>query len=136
MAHALWNYNGKCKNIHGHSYKLYVTIQGTPKQEKDHPQDGMIMDFGDLKELTKKHIVDVFDHALILNENIPNKDEFLEAHSFCDNVLFVPFQPTSENIIQHFANVFLSVLPPHVILQKLVLHETASSFVQWENIGQ
>ena len=49
MAHALLDYDGACRNVHGHSYKLYVTIFGEPIQSPGHPKDGMVMDFKDLE---------------------------------------------------------------------------------------
>jgi 6-pyruvoyltetrahydropterin/6-carboxytetrahydropterin synthase len=53
MAHALWNYDGLCKNIHGHTYKLYVTVMGVPCNDSDDQKNGMVIDFGDLKRIVK-----------------------------------------------------------------------------------
>lgn len=63
MAHALWNYDGPCRNVHGHSYILYVTLAGEPVNDPDHPRNGMVIDFGDLKKIVRENIVDRFDHA-------------------------------------------------------------------------
>ena len=49
--HALYGYDGKCKNIHGHSYKLFVTVQGTPITDTSHVKYGMVIDFTDLKKI-------------------------------------------------------------------------------------
>ena len=64
-AHALYGYDGKCKNIHGHSYHIYVTVIGTPIEDDKHPKNGMVMDFGDLKVIVKREIVSKFDHAVV-----------------------------------------------------------------------
>ena len=56
MAHVLWNYDGPCKNVHGHSYRLFVTIYGTPSTNQDDPKNGMVIDFSDLKSIIKKQI--------------------------------------------------------------------------------
>ena len=72
-AHALYGYDGKCKNIHGHSYKLYVTVKGIPSQDSNDVKLGMVMDFGDLKKIVNEAVVDVFDHAILLNEDSPHK---------------------------------------------------------------
>ncbi len=48
-AHVLYNYDGKCKNLHGHSYKLLVTVKGAINYDLSDPKNGMVMDFGDLK---------------------------------------------------------------------------------------
>ncbi len=53
MAHALWNYDGLCRNLHGHSYILRVTVKGQPIADSNHPKFGMVMDFGDLKAIVK-----------------------------------------------------------------------------------
>jgi len=53
MAHVLWNYDGPCKNVHGHSYRLFVTLSGFPVDNQENPKNGMVIDFGDLKVLLK-----------------------------------------------------------------------------------
>src|SRR5665648_247887 len=67
MAHALWNYDGPCRNVHGHSYRLFVTISGVPVEEPGNPKNGMVIDFSDLKYIVKKEIVNVFDHAVAVS---------------------------------------------------------------------
>ena len=51
MAHALWDYDGLCRNIHGHSYILAVTVIGVPNEDRNSPTYGMVMHFGDLKRI-------------------------------------------------------------------------------------
>jgi len=58
--HALYGYDGKCRNIHGHSYKLSVTVIGKPISDSSNVKYGMVIDFGDLKKIVNKEIVDVF----------------------------------------------------------------------------
>ena len=77
MAHALYGYDGLCANIHGHSYKLWVTVKGEVKNENGHTKDGMLMDFTDLKSIVKPEIVDKYDHSLVLNANSPHADFFI-----------------------------------------------------------
>ena len=59
--HALYGYDGKCRNVHGHSYKLYVTVIGSPIQDNSNVKFGMVIDFSDLKKIVKEEIVDIFD---------------------------------------------------------------------------
>ena len=73
MAHALKGYDGLCRNIHGHSYELLVTISGYPISDSNSPKLGMVMDFGDLKQIVRSTIVDVYDHALVLNNTYPKE---------------------------------------------------------------
>ena len=64
--HALYGHDGKCKNIHGHSYKLYVTVIGEPITDSNSPKFGMIIDFADLKSMVKKEIVEELDQVFCL----------------------------------------------------------------------
>lgn len=66
-AHVLYNYDGKCKNMHGHSYKLFVTVKGNPINDLENPKNGMVVDFGDIKKIVKEEIIDVWDHAVLIN---------------------------------------------------------------------
>ena len=70
--HALYGYDGKCKNVHGHSYKLSVTVIGTPISDSNNVKFGMVIDFSDLKKIVREEIVDVFDHATVFNKNTPH----------------------------------------------------------------
>ena len=130
-AHALYGYDGKCKNVHGHSYQLYVTIIGEPINDASHVKNGMVLDFGDLKKIVKSEIVDVFDHATVLNRNSPHKDlaEKIMPHS--PKVILVEYQPTSENMIVDFAKLISAKLPDSVKLHSLKLYETQNSYAEW-----
>ena len=128
MAHALYGYDGVCANIHGHSYRLWVTVKGEVKNKNGHTKDGMLMDFTDLKSIVKPEIVDKYDHSLVLNANSPHADLDLSAFN---KVYYLDYQPTSENLVLDFANFIKEQLPDGVDLLKVVLSETASSFAEW-----
>ena len=102
-AHALYGYDGKCKNIHGHSYQLFVTVIGSPLDDDQHPKNGMVMDFGDLKYIVKEEIVNKFDHAVVLNENSPHKELAKNIGDHSHKVVMVPYQPTSEKMLFDFS---------------------------------
>jgi len=129
--HALYGYDGKCRNVHGHSYKLYVTVIGQPISETTHVKLGMVIDFSDLKVIVKNKIVDVFDHATVFNKNTPHVELAKELADRGHNVLLVDYQPTSEMMIIDFANVIKQELPSHIKLHSLKLQETDSSYAQW-----
>ena len=76
-AHALPGYDGKCRNIHGHSYVLYVTVKGETRTngEGDTAKEGMIVDFKVLKGIVEENIIDVLDHALLLRQGTPLANE-------------------------------------------------------------
>ncbi len=127
-AHALTDYDGKCRHIHGHSYRLFVTLKGTPLLEINHPKSGMVLDFSELKNIVNKLIIDPFDHALILREDARLVDEIKEAYQ---NVIVVGFQPTCENLTVYFAGLIHDNLPEMLELQSIKLYETPTSFVEW-----
>ena len=128
MAHALHGYDGLCKNIHGHSYMLWVTIIGEVLQEKENAKNGMVLDFSLLKKIVKPEIVDKYDHSLVLNANSPHADIDLAAF---EKVFLLPYQPTSENLVYDFATTIQKKLPKNIKLYKVVLSETATSFAEW-----
>lgn len=129
--HALYGYDGKCKNVHGHSYKLFVTVIGTPITDSDNVKFGMVIDFGDLKKMVKKEIVDKFDHATVFNKNTPHIELASELESRGHDVILVDYQPTSENMVIDFAEKIVKNLPDHINLHSLKLQETDSSFAEW-----
>jgi len=129
--HALYGYDGKCRNVHGHSYKLSVTVLGTPIADPNHVKQGMVIDFGDLKKIVNEEIVDVFDHATVFNKNTPHIELANELSKRNHQVILVDYQPTSENMIVDFANRIKSRLPENVQLFSLKLRETATSFADW-----
>jgi 6-pyruvoyltetrahydropterin/6-carboxytetrahydropterin synthase len=130
MAHALQNYDGPCKNIHGHSYELFVTVMGTPIEDHTNPKNGMLIDFGDLKHLTRTHIIDKLDHALVLKSSISEEVVSLLRNQFA-NIILVDYQPTSENMLIDFAKTLQAVLPSNIKLHSLKLRETCTSFAEW-----
>ncbi|HOI49414.1 MAG TPA: 6-carboxytetrahydropterin synthase QueD [Prolixibacteraceae bacterium] len=130
MAHTLYGYDGVCRNIHGHSYNLEITVAGEPLHQPGHPHDGMLIDFGDLKKIVKTHITDRFDHALMVNSLVPeNQLEILQKTT--DRIHIVDFQPTSENIVVFFAEILQPLLPRGVSLFSIRLYETVTSFAEW-----
>jgi len=130
MAHALRNYDGPCRNVHGHSYRLFVTISGNPVSDIQNPKNGMVIDFSDLKNIVKKEIINVFDHATAVSGSYDNKmlDSF---KMMLGNVIIVDYQPTCENLVADFASRIRKHLPDKVTLHSLKLYETATSNAEW-----
>ncbi len=130
MAHALKDYDGKCRFIHGHTFGLEVSVKGGILEQEQHPKNGMVMDFGDVKKIVKEHIVDVFDHAFVLNR----KSSFeipTEAKQMFGNIVYVDFQPTSENMAVYFAGIIQRHLPAGVELVRVMVRETPTSYAEW-----
>ncbi len=129
--HALYGYDGKCRNVHGHSYKLAVTVIGYPIEDQDNVKYGMVIDFGDLKKIVKEEVVDQFDHATVFNQNTPHVDLAKELKDRGHDVILVDYQPTSENMVIDFAARISSRLPQEIELYSLRLQETESSYAEW-----
>ncbi len=129
--HALYGYDGKCRNVHGHSYKLSVTVIGAPISDTTNVKYGMVIDFGDLKKIVKEEIVNVFDHATVFNKNTPHIELAKELEDRDHNVLLVDYQPTSEMMVIDFAKKINNRLPDNIKLHSLRLRETDTSFAEW-----
>ena len=129
--HALYGYDGKCKNVHGHSYKLSVTVIGKPITDTSNVKFGMVIDFGDLKKIVKEEIVDLFDHATVFNQNTPHIELANELKNRGHHVILVDYQPTSENMVIDFAKKIKNRLPNYIELHSLKLQETETSFAEW-----
>jgi 6-pyruvoyltetrahydropterin/6-carboxytetrahydropterin synthase len=127
--HALYGYDGKCKNVHGHSYRLDVI--GSPITDNANVKFGMVIDFTDLKKIVKQEIVDVFDHATVFNKNTPHIELAKELKDRGHNVLLADYQPTSEMMVIDFAKKIKKHLPSNIKLHALKLQETATSFAEW-----
>ncbi len=129
--HDLYGYDGKCKNVHGHSYKLSVTVIGKPIVDRSNVKFGMVIDFTDLKKIVKEEIVDQFDPATDYNETTPHIELAKELKTRGHHVILVDYQPTSENMVIDFAQRIKNRLPEGITLFSLKLQETDSSFAEW-----
>lgn len=130
MAHVLWNYDGPCRNVHGHSYKLYVTLSGRPFDDPVNPKNGMVIDFVDIKNLVMREIVSIFDHSVVIGTHA-NEEKIRALREMFGNIIMVDYQPTCENMVADFAGRIKKQLPQDVKLHSLKLYETASSYAEW-----
>jgi 6-pyruvoyltetrahydropterin/6-carboxytetrahydropterin synthase len=130
MAHVLWNYDGPCRNVHGHSYILYVTLAGQPLNDPDEPRNGMVIDFGDLKKIVKETVVDRFDHSLMVSAFAPAETVEVYKKHF-GNVIVSTYQPTCENLVADIAAIIGTRLPDGISLHSVKLYETATSYAEW-----
>ena len=130
MAHSLHNYDGLCKHIHGHSYNMEVTLIGEPKNEPDAIKDGMVIDFGDLKKIVKKKVVDCFDHSYMVPSRY-SKERIEHLKKTTERLIVVDFQPTAENIVVYIAEILQQHLPSYVELYSIRLSETSTAYAEW-----
>jgi 6-pyruvoyltetrahydropterin/6-carboxytetrahydropterin synthase len=127
-AHALDCHDGKCSNIHGHSYKLHVTVLGKPNRSKGDAKDGMVIDFSDIKHIVKTMVVNPFDHALVLEKDSPYLTDELRQRQ---KLILYDLQPTAENMIIDMVDRIQQKMPSEIKLYSVKLYETASSFAAW-----
>ena len=131
MAHALLGYDGPCSNIHGHTYRLLVTLRGKVRNESNHPKDGMLIDFGWLKKIVNDKIVKQYDHALVLNKDLAETHQLNLAH-ITEKIIYTPFQPTCENLLLAIKKELnLSFKESDYELFKIKLYETPTSYAEW-----
>ncbi|MFR9504280.1 MAG: 6-carboxytetrahydropterin synthase [Rikenellaceae bacterium] len=130
-AHALEGYDGACREIHGHSYRLFVTVKGVPCRDESSPKCGMVIDFGDLKRVVNEQIISRLDHSFVMRRT-PRAERLAEVmKEQFENVQIVDYQPTCENMLYDFAARIAPRLPQGVALHALKLHETATSYAEW-----
>lgn len=130
-AHALEGYDGLCSQIHGHSYRMFVTIIGTPIDDPQSPKYGMVMDFGDLKRIVNRCVVDRLDHSFMIKRSSANRELIESLSKFYSRIEVVDYQPTCENMVSRFAAQISSQLPESVELFGIKLYETAKSYAEW-----
>jgi|SRR5690606_4479962 6-pyruvoyltetrahydropterin/6-carboxytetrahydropterin synthase len=126
--HALNEYEGACKNIHGHSYELRVSVTTSNQSDDFLPAPGFIIDFKEIKKIVTQKIVDHLDHKLILSK------AYLQKHpqfNELENLIIWDFEPSAENILLFIKNTLFNEFPEEIKLRKLLLYETKSSFVEW-----
>jgi 6-pyruvoyltetrahydropterin/6-carboxytetrahydropterin synthase len=124
------DYDGVCANIHGHSYRLLVTVSGNVNEIQENPKLGMVIDFGDLKNIISEEILDHFDHSLAVYDKT-GADIKEQMKNITRHILFLPFQPTCENLTIYFAGMIKKRLPANIQLHSLRLHETPASYAEW-----
>ncbi|HOB82851.1 MAG TPA: 6-carboxytetrahydropterin synthase [Bacteroidales bacterium] len=130
MAHVLKGYDGPCRNVHGHSYRLFVTVRGEPLNDSRSSKNGMVMDFTDLKEIVLKTIIERFDHSVVMSSDFAEEKKKMMEDAF-GNAVIVGYQPTCENLVADFARMLKNSLPAGVRLHSLRLCETAKSYAEW-----
>lgn len=125
MGHRLMFHNGGCQNLHGHSYRLRVTLHGSVGD------DGMIMDFSELKKIVKPIIAEI-DHCMMLHEKDDEFIKFMKTHGM--KLITLPVHPTAENIAIYLGEKIKIELKSHYQVKKITLRlqETATAWAETE----
>ena len=125
-AHFLCGYNGKCANIHGHTWRIEVTV-GDERLVESGEKRGMVIDFSDLKDAVRTLAKD-FDHTLIFEKGSLKAStvDALKSEGF--SLKEVPFRPTAENFARHFYGVLSKKLP----VKRVAVYETPGNCAEYE----
>lgn len=131
--HRIPDHKSQCRNLHGHRYTLEITLVGAVIAEEGSSDNGMIMDFSDVKALAKQHLVDVWDHAFLAYEKDTVVREFLNNIPGHKTVI-IDSIPTVENLAQTAFNILKAAYQDRygtgLRLHKLVLHETPNCWAE------
>ncbi len=131
--HRIPDHNSQCRNLHGHRYTLLITLTGDVVQKDGESDNGMIMDFGDIKALAKAHLVDLWDHAFIVYEKDTAVRAFLDSMPGHKTVV-IDRVPTVENLAQAAFGILKDVYHDrfgrHLSLTKVTLYETPNCWAE------
>ena len=131
--HRIPDHKSQCRNLHGHRYTLEITLTGAVIDSEGNSDNGMIMDFSDVKSLAKQHLVDVWDHAFLAYEKDTAVLEFLNSLPGHKTVV-IDRIPTVENLARTAFDILKAVFHDRfgtgLRLQKVVLHETPNCWAE------
>lgn len=134
MGHRVPNHKSKCRSMHGHTYRLIAHVAGQVDETAGTTDEGMVMDFGDIKTVLIKYIYDPLDHATMLWE----KDSLVQAlrEDISTRLVQVTFIPTAENIAKYCFDVVEGALfvPNRRQLAKIVIFETPTSSAEYSRV--
>lgn len=128
MAHLLDGHDGKCQNLHGHTYKLQVVLCGEPQSQT--AKKGMVFDFADLKQIVKQHILQPMDHAFIYDQTSTRELKIATLLTELNSKTFaLPYRTTAENLSHFIFHRLQAHLP--ITIDSVRLWETPTSFAEY-----
>lgn len=134
LGHRVTNHKSKCASLHGHRYKIEVGVDDKVIDSKGSSDEGMVIDFGDLKDIMMKIIDRNFDHGFILWE----KDSMVEVMKRDEKtkLVVIPFIPTAENLSKYWGEMMtLALNKKKIKIKYLKVWETPTSTATWEYDG-
>jgi 6-pyruvoyltetrahydropterin/6-carboxytetrahydropterin synthase len=126
-AHFLAGYEGKCKNIHGHRWRVEIEIKSKALM-KEGQLEGMVVDFDSLKTAVKT-MIDGYDHALIIQEGTMREETLKCLLEDEFHIIMVNFRPTAENFAVHF---FKTMKAKGFDVKKATVYETPTNSAAYE----
>ncbi|MBU0688211.1 MAG: 6-carboxytetrahydropterin synthase QueD [Gammaproteobacteria bacterium] len=129
--HRIPNHNSQCRHLHGHRYAIEITLSGEVVETEGVSEQGMVMDFSDVKRIAKEQVVDAWDHAFIVYRNDKTVLEFLETIPNHKTVV-LDVMPTAENLARvAFAlldGAYQDTYGNHLQLERVRLFETPNNW--------
>ncbi len=129
--HRIPNHKSQCRNLHGHRYVMEITLSGDIIKQENASENGMVMDFSDVKAIAKESVVNVWDHAFLVYHNDKEVLDFLNSLPNHKTVVF-PTVPTAENMVMEAFRILKSkyhdTYGNHLKLEKVRLYETPNSW--------
>ncbi len=132
MGHRVPNHDNKCRFPHGHRYRLECTITGEPSTLSGSSSEGMVYDFGSIKQVLMERIHDVLDHGFMAFSGDKIIRTFAQQFPQETQVIFVPFIPTAENITVWCYEQIKNSFPPNLKITQIRLYETPNSWADFK----
>ena len=131
MGHRIAHHRSICRGLHGHRYKAEISLSGNLVTQKGVSEEGMVIDFADIKKIAHAEILDTLDHAFMVHDEDDEMINFFKNHSGHKPVI-VPFTPTAENvarfIFEKLNSKFIDQYQTDLTLDSITLWETPTSF--------
>lgn len=129
--HRIPNHNSQCRNLHGHRYVIEITLSGNIISEENTSENGMVMDFSDVKRIAREHVVDRWDHAFLVYKNDQVVLDFLNSLPNHKTVIFHQV-PTAENMATEafkiLQRLYQDTFGNQLKLSRIRLYETPNSW--------
>lgn len=129
--HRIPNHNSQCRNLHGHRYVIEITLNGNIITKEETSENGMVMDFSDVKRIAREHIVDRWDHAFLVYKNDQVVLDFLNSLPNHKTVIFDQV-PTAENMATEafiiLQELYQDTYGNQLKLSRVRLYETPNSW--------
>jgi 6-pyruvoyltetrahydropterin/6-carboxytetrahydropterin synthase len=129
--HRIPNHKSQCRNLHGHRYALEITLSGDIITQEQTSENGMVMDFSDVKRIARESVADIWDHAFLVYEKDKVLLDFLNTLPNHKTVIF-PCVPTAENMAAEafriLKNQYQDTFGNHLKLEQVRLYETPNSW--------
>ena len=133
--HRIPNHESKCRHLHGHRYRFTAEVEGQVETTADRPDEGMLIDFGELAEILQVHVHDVIDHAFIVYHEDRHGRAACAAMGENHRTVVVPFIPTAENLarwtFERIAPIIAAAYDGRVCLVAMHVRETPKSSATW-----